>query len=768
MSTTKIQVFLSSRFGEFADYRDAIVEQIRARKLDEAFGLEVIDLRDGLARARPPQEVCPDGVRRSEFMILLLGDTYGELAPGHDVSHTHLEYLEAVAPGSDTWVLPAIISAVPLQDWSRQAWPDGVLRFREEVMQRHTTALFSKAEGVAPVAGRIVHSLFINLVEWMRHGTEADTDEPLEAEDRPTIDAALVDNLELRQLARLGRTEPQRLYEATRGPVSEAAAEHRRLADAALREGEPLVALQHMAQSLQCLPLQPKLQYEAAMLRLGSPCTRQQLDDTREQLLQAARWFERHQLVFWRSACYIGLARVELALDARRAEQAVVHCAMALEAPEGYDGTFNFRAARFEYARTLTLAGHTDDALKALNQLAGYSPRYLAQAVRDPSFVPLRDRLRQMLQGHKQEMLNLANEIVALGQHAEAIHHGLDALAPSLAQAHAVPALESGFDGYTATRMQQALRRYFGDFAGWLVVTGQALAEEAAIAGLPDCPFPGQAFEESFRAGDEAVLDRWLVRPGDRLSPGMPLMTYRYREGQQPREYRLNDRLPQGALLNRLLAPAGTRLARGTPLCDWVARSADVSVIEALRRRLAAARDRLPQLRPHADTGVLGGAAMAVLGMLACGLGAASQASAPVLLVSTTAALGGGGWAALAYYRLRREHAGTWAAIDADQSRLDALTQSLPALWRRWVGTLQQFEKLLGSVPQEAVPFVRHTQAAGRGQLALLRSSALPDEGRLLTGPLPGDGRLALYRVARGTDNAPMLQRAGLGAVPAL
>ncbi|MFP5483999.1 MAG: DUF4062 domain-containing protein, partial [Gammaproteobacteria bacterium] len=89
MSLLKTAVFLASRFEEFAELRKQLKELIANYPVVQ---LAPIDLNDGNVSHRPPLAECLGYVRRAEFMILLLGDIYGSLAPKADKSFTHLEY----------------------------------------------------------------------------------------------------------------------------------------------------------------------------------------------------------------------------------------------------------------------------------------------------------------------------------------------------------------------------------------------------------------------------------------------------------------------------------------------------------------------------------------------------------------------------------------------------------------------------------------------------------------------------------------------------
>lgn len=102
MSISKTAVFISSRFEEFKELRKNLFDKIsNYPKLD----LTPVDLNNERVGYRPPIDECLLNVRRSEFMILLIGDSYGDFAHGFNKSFTQLEYEEAAKDTSNTKVL---------------------------------------------------------------------------------------------------------------------------------------------------------------------------------------------------------------------------------------------------------------------------------------------------------------------------------------------------------------------------------------------------------------------------------------------------------------------------------------------------------------------------------------------------------------------------------------------------------------------------------------------------------------------------------------
>lgn len=83
-----MKVFLSSVISGFEPYREAAARGITTLRH------ELIRAEDFGASPGTPQQVCLDGVRRSDVVVLVLGERYGYVAPS-GLSATHEEYREA-------------------------------------------------------------------------------------------------------------------------------------------------------------------------------------------------------------------------------------------------------------------------------------------------------------------------------------------------------------------------------------------------------------------------------------------------------------------------------------------------------------------------------------------------------------------------------------------------------------------------------------------------------------------------------------------------
>ena len=94
------EIFLASRFEEFKELRKILREKINQYKF-----MKAIDLNNNEASTRSPLAESLFYAKKSEVMILLVGESYGTIPDGEELSYTHLEYKEAIKDNSNTRVL---------------------------------------------------------------------------------------------------------------------------------------------------------------------------------------------------------------------------------------------------------------------------------------------------------------------------------------------------------------------------------------------------------------------------------------------------------------------------------------------------------------------------------------------------------------------------------------------------------------------------------------------------------------------------------------
>lgn len=133
----KIQIFLSSRFSEFAELREKIIHE-KFSKLDIGLELNALDGRGGIADTRSPVLASIEEADGSDIFILLLGETYGSIPDGYEKSYTHMEYETALKKGLEILAFPigdAYVNGEYSNDPRFNEWQKDVL-----VNNRHITA----------------------------------------------------------------------------------------------------------------------------------------------------------------------------------------------------------------------------------------------------------------------------------------------------------------------------------------------------------------------------------------------------------------------------------------------------------------------------------------------------------------------------------------------------------------------------------------------------------------------------------------------------
>lgn len=135
------QIFIASRFGEFAGLRNALTKNINSNRKPQ---LKVINLDDGAVTSFPPLKECLFHVKSSNFFILLLGDEYGTTPSGYDKSYTHLEYEEAYKNELDISILVFCIG--DSYDNKQICYSNNPVmsKWQKDLEDRHTIGFFPK------------------------------------------------------------------------------------------------------------------------------------------------------------------------------------------------------------------------------------------------------------------------------------------------------------------------------------------------------------------------------------------------------------------------------------------------------------------------------------------------------------------------------------------------------------------------------------------------------------------------------------------------
>lgn len=152
-------VFLASPFEEFQLLRKLL--NIKINKMVSRFPISIIDLNDGAVRHSPPVKECISKARQSDFMILLMGDTYGSYAPNENKSYTHLEYESVIYENSPTIVLVFCIGDSYKNNNIRYSHDENFKKFQKLVEANHTIGYFTKEQSVEEIGEKIIQELLI-------------------------------------------------------------------------------------------------------------------------------------------------------------------------------------------------------------------------------------------------------------------------------------------------------------------------------------------------------------------------------------------------------------------------------------------------------------------------------------------------------------------------------------------------------------------------------------------------------------------------------
>ena len=88
--SASFNVFVCSTFDDLEQEREAVLDAIR-RVQQRHNAMEFFGARPGR-----PIDVCLDEVRKSDLLVVIVGEKYGSLPPGMGVSYSQAEYEEGV------------------------------------------------------------------------------------------------------------------------------------------------------------------------------------------------------------------------------------------------------------------------------------------------------------------------------------------------------------------------------------------------------------------------------------------------------------------------------------------------------------------------------------------------------------------------------------------------------------------------------------------------------------------------------------------------
>lgn len=409
MSVNKTAVFISSRFEEFRELRTLLEHKINACKYPP---LHAINLDDNGAGISPPEVVSVDMVRRSELLVLFLGDTYGPSVKTGGISHTHVEYRAAAEDESNTRILPFIIrdesddQNPPLQD-------ERLAAFQREVMEDQTVATYARPQSgdgwialAETICNCIIHT--IHEIQFRDLNPEVDLD------NSGLLDPAGISDTEIERINSFRSANSPNLellidassldggIEAIYQPRAIEAAEQLREARTALYINETGIAEQHLRNAVSIRPLDPVGNEWLARVLLS----KRRLKATREAMIiadRSARIYRKSNQDLRASVASILAARAAGQLDQTRG---VAYANMAV-----IDASW-FSQAHLELARQLAPSSSIKDVLAALDNAFRCYPSSVDNILTEPAFSHQKKELQEHFGKWHQRIIAINNRII--------------------------------------------------------------------------------------------------------------------------------------------------------------------------------------------------------------------------------------------------------------------------------------------------------------------------------------------------------------------
>jgi tetratricopeptide (TPR) repeat protein len=377
MAIRELQVFLASRFDEFADLRSELRERINRVRRPE---VRAVDLNDNLTDPHPPIVRCYEAIDSAEVVVLLVGEIYGEELDGHDCSYTHLEYRHALEDHSKI-ILPFLIGASHLKS------PDQRLRdWVKEIMRNHCVSRLNLTHGYQRLASDIFEALYERLWEVAAEGETVADDELNDDESVRHWDESPIKR---DQLVVTGKAH------ASSQLLKLLAAGHAHEAFDALALNMPQIAIQQLGKAVALSPLEVVPTYWLARLLIATG----RIPDCREGLrlaLRCTRVAARRDDV----PDLVGMA--SLILAARSSERLYDREGALRYARHAHEEAPFHWLAKVELGRQLALNGLPADAITYAEQAFWLRPDAIDKIVSDPAYRdigPPFDRFCERLRG---------------------------------------------------------------------------------------------------------------------------------------------------------------------------------------------------------------------------------------------------------------------------------------------------------------------------------------------------------------------------------
>lgn len=187
MASKVLEVFISSRFEEFEGIRKELKNLINANSF-----IRAIDLNDNLPSHKSPLVRSLVHVKQSDFFVLLVGDSYGEIV-NNNKSYIHLEYEAASSDNSNTTIIVFFIGDYPEGAKSKKYSSDPKMKnFQMHLEKNHTISYINKNLPLNEIVGEV----YGKIQEVIFNSTLAQVSLKSHLEDGDILDEILIENNE--------------------------------------------------------------------------------------------------------------------------------------------------------------------------------------------------------------------------------------------------------------------------------------------------------------------------------------------------------------------------------------------------------------------------------------------------------------------------------------------------------------------------------------------------------------------------------------------
>lgn len=398
MPILKTSVFLSSRFEEFRELRKILSYKISSYP---NLNLTPIDLNNDRVSSRPPLEESILNLRRADFMVLLIGDTYGEPAPGYKKSFTQLEYDEAVKENSNVRIMVFFIGkSYDLEN--KKALPtENVIfdKWRKQLMNNHIVGFLDCAETNEELADIIFEKFKDAFFEFNFGQLVVEGDDDLSFIDADANEDILdteeeADNLSQKNAERTGETIKEQNdvianeFSAIKNPNAVAALENRNEAETAIELKEYAIAIKHLKKALELKPLDYMSNYLLAKLYIAMG-RKDKVSDIIDLSLRAAKIASYYNDNIRASLSYQFTSRGYLLKN--ELEEALKY------ADEAIESASNYSRAYLEKARVYIAMKNSEGALETIIRGYDYHQSIIIEAFKDPAFKGIKNDLKKFL-----------------------------------------------------------------------------------------------------------------------------------------------------------------------------------------------------------------------------------------------------------------------------------------------------------------------------------------------------------------------------------